>query len=175
MTKRASEMKTDATRAMVVERVGIDSLQPDPANVRRHGERNLAAIVASLKRWGQQKPIVTDAAGVIRAGNGTWEAARRLGWTEIDRVVSDLSGAELAAFAIADNRTAELAEWAGELGEVVGALRLELPDLDVSGLAFDDVAPQPPSFEPVGPDAQGRLDQKAPVTCPKCGEVFSPP
>lgn len=31
-----------------------------------------------------------------------------------------------------------------------------------------------PSFEPVGADEQPRLDQKAPVTCPHCGESFVP-
>ena len=31
-----------------------------------------------------------------------------------------------------------------------------------------------PDFQPVGADEQGRLDQKSPVTCPKCGETFVP-
>ena len=59
--------------------VPIDSLTPDPANVRRHPDNNLEAIKASLKRFGQQKPIVVDSADVIRAGNGTWAAAKALG------------------------------------------------------------------------------------------------
>jgi hypothetical protein len=48
------------------ETVPIDSLSFDPANVRKHGERNLATIKASLQRFGQQKPIVVDANGVVR-------------------------------------------------------------------------------------------------------------
>jgi len=31
-----------------------------------------------------------------------------------------------------------------------------------------------PDFQPVGADEQGRLDQKAPVVCPHCGEEFVP-
>lgn len=31
-----------------------------------------------------------------------------------------------------------------------------------------------PDFAPVGADEQPRLDQKAPVTCPHCGESFVP-
>lgn len=31
-----------------------------------------------------------------------------------------------------------------------------------------------PDFQPVGADEQPRLDQKAPVTCPHCGELFVP-
>jgi hypothetical protein len=32
----------------------------------------------------------------------------------------------------------------------------------------------PPDFQPVGIDEQGRLDEKAKVTCPNCGEIFEP-
>jgi hypothetical protein len=32
----------------------------------------------------------------------------------------------------------------------------------------------PPDFQPVGIDGQGRLDEKAKVTCPSCGEEFTP-
>ena len=34
--------------------VPIDSIHPDPANVRRHSERNLSAIKASLARFSQR-------------------------------------------------------------------------------------------------------------------------
>lgn len=83
----------------------------DPANLRRHPIRNLEAIKTSLRRFGQQKPIVIDAAGVIIAGNGVYLAARELGWSSVACLRSDLHGAERVAYAIADNRSAELAEW----------------------------------------------------------------
>jgi len=41
----------------------------------------LEQIKASLRRFGQQKPIVVDATNVVRAGNGTLAAAKALGWT----------------------------------------------------------------------------------------------
>ena len=87
----------------------------DPANARRHGERNLEAIIDSLKAFGQQKPIVVDRRGIVVAGNGTLEAAKRLGWTEISVVRSDLDPTQSTAFGIADNRTAELADWDDEV------------------------------------------------------------
>src|SRR5262245_38550804 len=90
------------TDRLTVERVRIADLRPDPANVRRHGERNLDSIKASLSRFGQQKPIVVDGTGTVVAGNGTLEAALALGWTRIDIVRTDLIGEEAAAFAIAD-------------------------------------------------------------------------
>ena len=117
---------------MKSELVPISSLSSDPANVRKHGQRNLDAIKASLKRFGQQKPIVVDANGVVVAGNGTLEAARSLGWDEIAIVRTSLTGAEATAFAIADNRTAELAEWDDEaLAETLATLD------DFESIGFD--------------------------------------
>jgi ParB family chromosome partitioning protein len=87
----------------------------DPANARRHPQRNIDAIMASLVRFGQQKPIVVDGKNIVRAGNGTLAAAKALGWTHLNAVRSDLPAGELAAFAIVDNRTAELADWVDQL------------------------------------------------------------
>lgn len=117
---------------MTVETVRVETLSLDPANARKHGQRNLDAIAASLRRFGQQKPIVVDSKGVVRAGNGTLAAAKLLGWDHIDLVRSDLPPSELAAFAIADNRTAELAEWDTE----ILATRAEAGELRDVG--FDD-------------------------------------
>ncbi len=120
---------------LTVSRVPISSLHQDPANVRKHGIRNLAAIKASLARFGQQKPIVVDAANVVRAGNGTLAAAAELGWVEIDIVRSPLAGSEATAYAIADNRSAELAEWDEE------ALAATLAELDEQQQAAAGWAP----------------------------------
>jgi ParB-like chromosome segregation protein Spo0J len=120
-----------------VETVPIDSIHVDPANVRVHPERNLATIKASLARFGQQKPLVVDGDGIVRAGNGTLEAARALGWETVNVVRTPLTGSEATAYAIADNRTAELAEWAYEdLGNVIRSLQAE--DFDISVLGFVD-------------------------------------
>src|SRR5450432_1700492 len=73
---------------MTVETVAIDTLSPDPENARRHGAKNLDAIVKSLRRFGQQKPIVVDSQGVVRAGNGQFAAAKILGWSHIGVVHS---------------------------------------------------------------------------------------
>lgn len=113
---------------MQLERIEISKLVGDPANARKHGERNLDSIVASLTRFGQQKPIVIDRAGVVRAGNGTLEAARSMGWTHIDCVRTALDGSDAIAYAIADNRTAELAEWD------TGVLAATLEGLDLEGM-----------------------------------------
>ena len=117
---------------MTIESLPIASLHPDPANARRHSERNIDAIMSSLMRFGQQKPIVIDANNVVRAGNGTLVAAKALGWTHIDIVRSPLKGSEATAFAIADNRTAELAEWDPDV------LNAILAEPDIGDLSFED-------------------------------------
>ena len=111
---------------MKVKTVPIDEVLQDPANVRIHDTKNLRTIEGSLRRFGQQKPIVIDKDRIIRAGNGTWEAAKAIGWTHIAVVETALDGADATAYAIADNRTSELADWS-------------FPDLSaqIRGLAHD--------------------------------------
>ena len=116
----------------------ITDLSQDPANARTHDERNLATITASLRRFGQQKPIVVDTSGVVRAGNGTLAAAKALGWDSVEVVETDLQGSEATAYAIADNRTAELAGWDDEvLAATLGAIAADDPDL-LAAAGFDD-------------------------------------
>ena len=125
---------------MEIERLEVAKLIGDPANARKHNERNIDAIVASLARFGQQKPIVIDKANVVRAGNGALQAARSLGWTHVDCVRSKLDGADASAYAIADNRTAELAEWDDDvLAATLEGLQLE-GMLDVTGFDDDELA-----------------------------------
>lgn len=123
-----------------IEQVPVEKLTFDPSNARKHSDANLAAIAESLKQFGQRKPIVVNADNVIVAGNGTVEAARLLGLTDVDvvRVPKDWSADQVKAFALADNRTAELAEWNPE---VLSAQLLELDDagFDVEALGFDAV------------------------------------
>lgn len=123
-----------------IESLPIDKLKFDPTNARKHSNINLSAIAESLKQFGQRKPIVITAENVIVAGNGTVEAARLLGLTDVDvvRVPKDWSADQVKAFALADNRTAELAEWNPE---VLSAQLLELSDagFDIEALGFESV------------------------------------
>lgn len=165
----------EPSRKHVVELVAVDTLTLDPANARKHPERNLEAIKGSLARFGQQKPIVVSKDGVVVAGNGTLAAARVLGWEKVSVVRTALTGTDLTAFALADNRTAELAEWDDTvLGATLHSLR-EI-DFDLGSIGFDTTYLDSlnPTFEPGSPDDQGRLDEKKKVSCPGCGHVFTP-
>lgn len=125
---------------MIIKTVPVNSISQDPANLRKHGERNIDAIVASLRKFGQQHPIVIDSKGIILSGNGRYMAAVKLGWHEIDVVESDLTGSSATAYAIADNRTAELAEWdTTALAETLRALQSEDFDTDAAGYSDSEI------------------------------------
>lgn len=122
---------------MNIEKLAVSDLLEDPANARTHDAKNLRAIKGSLKRFGQQKPIVVDPRGIVVAGNGTLAAARELGWSEIDVVRTSLAGAEAIAYAIADNRAGELAGWDDDvLSKALAAL--DADGWDLPDIGFDD-------------------------------------
>ena len=155
--KRSAAHKPDpepeAHAGLLVETVPLASLTPDPDNARTHPGRNLEAIVGSLRRFGQRKPIVVDADGIVRAGNGTLEAARSLGWETIAVVRTALRGPEAAAYALADNRSSDLGAWDDD------RLAEQLRAIDASGLSFDglgwdddELGAMLDADEPAGPE-----------------------
>jgi DNA modification methylase len=91
--------------------VPIESLHEDPANARV--KHDVGRIAASLKAYGQRKPIVVNRLqnGKIEAGNGTFRAAQSLSWSHIAVVYVEDDPATAAAFGIADNRVGEFSEW----------------------------------------------------------------
>lgn len=169
---------------MNVETVQIDSITPDQSNVRTHSDRNLAAIKASLARFGQQKPVVVDGNGIIRAGNGTYAAAKALGWTEIQIVRTSLVGSEATAYAIADNRTGDPevgSLWdTAALASTLSALKIEDNELaTVTGFSADEVAaliggrPDELPADSAGTEYDESVeDDVKKVKCPHCGEEF---
>lgn len=109
-------------------------LRFDAQNARKHSKRNLDTIKNSLKAFGQQKPIVIRN-GVVIAGNGTLAAALELGWKTIDvvSVPAEWDDDTAKAFALADNKSAELAEWDDEV------LLDQLLELTESGFDIESI------------------------------------
>ena len=112
----------------------IDALTKDPKNAKLHTDLDINAIAASLGAFGQQTPIVINAERVIIKGNGTYEAARKLGWSHVYTVSTELDEIEQRAYAIADNQTASLSEWDyAKLQDQVESLSSDM----LNDLAFD--------------------------------------
>lgn len=116
----------------------ILSLKLDPKNARKHPDSSIKAIQASLRRFGQVKPVVGLEDGTIIAGNGTLRAAAAEGWDML-AVVAFKDEASARAYAIADNRTAELSEWDDPaLAEALGALQAQGEDFANIGFTMED-------------------------------------
>lgn len=129
----------DDLRSMLVP---LEELTNDPENINVHNERSIGAIAASLSRFGQAKPIVavpSGDVGIVVAGNGTLIAAKQNGWSHIAvSFFEDITQAR--AYAIADNRTAELSAWdEKELAKSLEALNSEGFDMDSLGFSMDEV------------------------------------
>lgn len=158
-----------------LERVPIDSLTLDPRNARMHNTRNIEAIKASLQRFGQVKPIVIDRESVVLAGNGTMLAARELGWTSVAVVRTHLAGADARAYAIADNRTAELAEWDEvALTDLLQSLR-DIDEQLLAATGFDASAIEDLAGQEAGPEdfPEASDDIQTNTKCPRCGFQWS--
>lgn len=119
----------------------IAEFRSNPKNTRRHNKRNLAVITRSLQEFGQQKPIVVDADGMVIAGHGLLQGAKALGWAHIAAVRSNLRGAEAQAYGIVDNRAGDLSENDSEqLAAVVAALeRDDAIDATVTGFTVGEI------------------------------------
>jgi hypothetical protein len=167
--------------------VRADSLVHDPTNARVHGERNLQAICDSLKRFGQDQPLVVQRQGmIVRKGNGRLEAARAMGWEYVAAVVVEESDWEAVARALADNRSAELAQWDTT---VLGTL---FENLKQRGVKHTDLGWQPEEIDMISfgaggaegdsvvrdaspPDSFPEVDEniRTDHECPKCGYRYS--
>jgi len=118
-------------------RIPIDSVGPFPGNPR---DGDVGAIAESLRRFGQQKPIVVqESSRYIVAGNHLWKAAKALGWGEIAANVVDMDQPTAEAYLIADNRTSELGSYDEDLlGELLRKIASE-GNLRGTGYDGDDV------------------------------------
>ena len=126
-TKRHTVQKAEAA---TVEWWPAERVIPYARNPRTATDTAVGKVAASIKEFGFRVPIIVDGEGVIIAGHTRLAAAQRLGLERVPVLVAaDLSPAQVKAYRIADNRTAQETGWEREL------LELELEDL--RGLDFD--------------------------------------
>jgi ParB-like chromosome segregation protein Spo0J len=160
--------------------VDINSVNLDERNARGHKDLDINAVAQSLKQFGQIKPIVSYN-GVIIAGNGTLQAARRIGWTQIAVVKADyLTETEARAYALADNRTAELSFWDKNILpyelEQLKALDFEINSLGWSDKDLEKILDA--TIEETDNVSEHERTSKTAAedkstTCPACGHLFN--
>lgn len=162
---------------MKIRQMALGDIVPYARNPRKN-DTAVDKVMASIREFGFRQPIVIDADSVVIAGHTRLEAARELGLAKVPvHVAEGLTAAQVKAYRLADNRTAEEASWDSEL------LALELNDLkleefDLSLTGFDvgelDAAMLDGMFEPGSEEEQGQLDEKTKLNCPECGHEFTP-
>ena len=95
-----------------IQTVRLDEIHPDPNNDREHDEKNLAAIKASLKQFGQVEPLVVQASRMrVLGGNGRLQVMKDLGYESAQVSIVDLDDAEADALAVALNQTSDLSSF----------------------------------------------------------------
>lgn len=115
--------------------VPVDAVRPYPGNARTH---NLAVIRESLTEHGQYRSLVVQrSTSYILAGNGTWEAAKGLGWQEISVELVDVDDQQARKIVAVDNRASDLG---GYNDDLLASLLLEIQhdDAGLQGTGFTD-------------------------------------
>lgn len=108
------------------------SLVPHARNARRHSPKQIEQLMASIRAFGFNTPVILGDGLQIIAGHGRVHAAIELGLALVPTIsIGHLSDAQLRAYMVADNRLAELSSW----DEVV--LAEELQQLTLVEASFE--------------------------------------
>jgi len=135
--------------------IDIDKLSFLEGNPRKG---DIEAVAKSYKQFGQRKPIVATKDYVVIAGNHQLAAARQLGWDRIAVVITDDDELTAKAFALADNRTAELGSYDDDLLADLLSEVSSVPELmDSTGFSEDDL------FDLIGFDDEPEEEQEIEV------------
>jgi ParB-like chromosome segregation protein Spo0J len=96
--------------------VRVDTLQEAPDHPMEHSKENVEAAKGFLRRFGQVKPVVVRRKdNTVLSDHAVVRAAREMGWEQVVVTFVDLDEKEAASYTLADNKTAQLAEFKYEL------------------------------------------------------------
>ena len=134
----------------------------------RNNDGAVEAVAKSIQDFGFKVPIIIDRNNVIVAGHTRLKAAKSLGLEKVPCIVADdLTEEQIKAFRIADNKTAELAEWDFDKLETELAELAEM-GVDMDGFGFEELDGDPP--EVVEDDPPEVDEENEPVT--KRGQIW---
>jgi ParB-like chromosome segregation protein Spo0J len=114
------------TNRIEIKNVPVNQLKLNPRNP-RNNEAAVPEVMRSIQKYGFLVPIVVDWNYMTQAGNTRLKAAMKLKLKTVPVVLVDhLNEEEMAAFAIADNKTGEIASWSfGPLKEILAKYNLK--------------------------------------------------
>lgn len=129
-------MKKGAAKLTIskIETIKTNEIIPYENNP-RNNDAAVDAVANSIENFGFKVPIIIDHDNVIVAGHTRHKAAQKLGLEEVPCIrADDLTDEQVKAFRVADNKTAELADW--DL-EKLNAELAKLEGIDMEQFGFD--------------------------------------
>lgn len=125
---------------MEIKQINIDKLIQYEKNTKKHPEEQIEKIAKSIKEFGFNVPVIIDKENIIIAGHARLISAKKLGLKEIPVIVKEkLTPAQIKAYRIADNKTAE-SEWDFEfLKDEITDLKNINYDLKLTGFSEDEI------------------------------------
>ena len=115
------------------EYLAINALKTNPRHARKHSTQAIEKLAVSMRNMGFIVPLIVNADGMILAGHGRYRAAQKLGLKDVPVIrVHHLTEAMQRAYALADNKLAELGCWDDELLriELQALIEIETTDVD---------------------------------------------
>lgn len=141
MKKKTPAPATKTAKApepMTVEWWPIEKVIPYPKNARTLSDRAVATVAASIQAFGWRQPIVVDRKGVIIVGHTRRLAAIKLGHASVPvHVAKNLTPAQVKAYRLMDNRSADESSWDIELVEAE-MIELQTLDFDLALTGFTE-------------------------------------
>ena len=114
--------------------IPIGDVIPYEKNPRKNKDA-VDKVAASLREFGFRQPIVVDKDRVVVAGHTRLLAAKKLKMKEVPVLIADdLDDEQIKAYRLADNKTAEFAEWDTDL--LLSELD-DILDIDMEQFGFD--------------------------------------
>ncbi len=168
-----------------VKTIKIADLLKHPANYRTHPRYQIDSLRASLRKHGQEKPVVifldpdlSEEQYVIHAGHGMVEAMQAEGWTEV--WYSEYFGTDAEQYLVDDNETG-LTSMPNDKALLTLLQKRSAADLSSSGWEPQHVAALEARMnsQALREEKRGSLDGGAEkmvtvVECPHCKKAFEP-
>ena len=148
----------------------LKAIKPYKRNPRRN-DKAVEYVANSIRQFGFKVPIVIDENYEIVCGHTRWKAAKAIGLESVPCIMADdLNEDQIRAFRLADNKTAEMADWDFDLLEMeFNDIDPELFDMSDFGFFQDEEEPQSAPAEIVEDDAP-EVDEVEP--CCKRGQIW---
>lgn len=150
--------------------VKLSALKLNPDNPRRIGNKEMERLVKSLQEFPDMlsiREIVVDETMTVLGGNMRLLALKKSGAKECTaKIVTGLTPEQKREFIIKDNSA--FGEWDMDL---LSSSWSDLPLVEW-GVDLPEDWLKDTNFAPGTEDEQGKLDEKEPTICPKCGHSW---